>query len=86
MFYILLMNPVLILYSRFHCHLCQDMQQLLQERQTTLGFQLEIVDIDTDPELVSRYGEKVPVLMIGKQEICHYFLDEAALKACLAAA
>ncbi len=80
------MNPVLTLYSRFHCHLCQDMLTLLHERQAEMVFQLEIVDIDTEPGLVERYGEKVPVLMLGEQAICHYFLDEAALKACLAAA
>jgi glutaredoxin len=77
------MNPVLTLYSRFHCHLCQDMLSLLQERQAEFGFQLEVVDIDSDPELVKRYGEKVPVLVRDAQEICHYYLDEAALKACL---
>ncbi len=80
------MKPVLTLYSRFHCHLCQDMLALLQERRADFGFQLEVVDIDSDPELVKRYGEKVPVLMQGKLEICHYYLDEAALKACLVTA
>ena len=59
------MNPVLTLYSRFHCHLCQDMLALLQERQADFGFQLEVVDIDSDPELVKRYGEKVPVSAAG---------------------
>ncbi len=80
------MNPVLTLYSRFHCHLCQDMLAQLHERQTEFGFQLEVVDIDADPELVKRYGEKVPVLLRGELEICHYYLDEAALKACLVTA
>jgi hypothetical protein len=60
------------------------MLQLLRERQQALAFELEIVDIDTDTSLVEQYGEKVPVLTFGEQEICHYFLDEAALKACLA--
>lgn len=80
------MKPVLTLYSRFHCHLCQDMQALLHERQSGLDFQIEVVDIDTDPALVKCYGERVPVLMLGEREICHYYLDEAALKACLASA
>ena len=60
------------------------MQALLQERQAVLGFELEIIDIDADPDLIKRYGDQVPVLLRGKQEICHYFLDEVALKACLA--
>jgi len=37
------------------------------------------VDIDSDPELVARYGHKVPVLVGGDEEICHYFLDEPQL-------
>ena len=48
------MQPVLTLYSRFHCHLCQDMQRLLGERQALLGFRFEVVDIDADAGLAAR--------------------------------
>jgi hypothetical protein len=38
-------------------------------------------DVDTDPELVRRFGTRVPVLVGGDgTEICHYFLDKAALR------
>jgi hypothetical protein len=39
------------------------------------------VDVDSDDELRSRYGERVPVLLAGGDEICHYHLDRAALDA-----
>lgn len=48
------------------------------------GFDLRIVDVDSDPALEERYGELVPVLMHGETELCHYFLDEKAVRAYLA--
>ena len=68
--------PVLLtVYSREHCHLCQDMLAALQELKASYPFQLEVVDVDSDSDLQSRYGQRVPVLMAGDREICHYYLD-----------
>jgi hypothetical protein len=47
-------------------------------------FTLAIIDLEDHPELESRYGEWVPVLMAGANELCHYHLDEAALRDWLA--
>lgn len=69
----------LIVYSREHCHLCHDMIAALQELQARLSFHLEIVDVDGNADLRLRYGERVPVLVTGGQEICHYRLDPVAL-------
>ena len=78
------MAEVLTLYTRKDCHLCDEMHQALRPWQVKLGFALRSVDITDDPPLVARFGDKVPVLMHGEREICHYRLDEAALLACLA--
>jgi hypothetical protein len=41
-------------------------------------------DVDADPALEERYGELVPVLTRPDgSEICHYHLDEQALKRAL---
>ncbi len=77
--------PTLTLYSRLYCHLCESMLQALRGLQPVLGFELEVVDIDTDEVLAARYNEDVPVLCLGEREICRHFLDETALRACLAA-
>jgi hypothetical protein len=37
------------------------------------------IDIDRDLELIHLYDTKVPVLCLGDNEICHYFLDSDAL-------
>ena len=46
--------------------------------------QLIILDVDADPLLEQRYDELVPVLLKGDGsdhvEICHYYLDETAVR------
>ena len=50
-----------------------------------LGVAFEEIDVDADPALESRYGERVPLLADAQGvEICHYRLDEEALRARLA--
>ena len=49
-----------------------------------IAFQLDVVDVDQSPQLEKRYGQFVPVLMIGEEEICHFHLDRSALDAYLA--
>lgn len=71
------------LYIRTYCHLCDDMRAAIEPWREKLGFRLAEVDVDDDPELEARLGEKVPVLMRGDKEICHYFFDESAFKRCL---
>ena len=77
---------VLVVYSREACHLCQQMIAALRERQAKLSFDFEIIDIDSNQELVALYNERVPVLMApkDKHEICNYHLDVDALDAYLA--
>lgn len=77
-------DPVtLTLYGRGYCHLCHDMEVALESLQREFGFRLDPVDVDEFPEIEERLGELVPVLMAGERELCHYFLDEAAVRAYL---
>jgi len=72
-------------YGRSYCHLCDDMIAALHALQDALGFQFEVLDIDAEPALEARYGERVPVLVDAQgKEICHYWLDEDALRRRLA--
>ncbi|MFQ6022265.1 MAG: glutaredoxin family protein [Acidiferrobacterales bacterium] len=74
---------VLTLYGRTHCHLCEEMQVALEPWRSRLGFVVKSVDIDDDPILCARFGDKVPVLMQNDREICRYIFDEQALLTCL---
>jgi glutaredoxin len=69
----------LTLYTRPGCHLCEDMLAELAGYQQRHDFLLNVVDVDSDSYLRLRYGERVPVLAAGDQEICHYRLNEALL-------
>ena len=72
---------VLVVYGREECHLCQNMILALQNLQKQVSFDFQVINIDSNPELIALYGEKIPVLVSSadNQEICHYFLDLAAL-------
>jgi hypothetical protein len=54
------------------------MIQHVQAQQGQLDFALALVDIDGDPEMIRRYGERIPVLEGEEGEICHYFFDREA--------
>ncbi len=69
----------LILYVRRDCHLCAEMHRELMDLGARLLLTVEMVDIDSDPQLPARSGHKVPVLVGGDEELCHYFLDEPQL-------
>jgi hypothetical protein len=75
------------LYSRSWCHLCEDMLAALQAFMAHEGlpFSVDVIDIDASPDtsLVARFDELVPVLFgddLNGPELCHYFLDEGALR------
>jgi hypothetical protein len=53
------------LYARRGCHLCQVAWQLLLDRQVRYGYTLDSEDVDTDPALLQRYGDWVPVVTIN---------------------
>lgn len=66
----------LILYGRRNCHLCDDMAREL----AALGVVASVTDVDADPALEEKFGDRVPVL-VGPDgdEICHGRLDRIAL-------
>lgn len=72
-------RPALTLYSRTWCHLCEDMLSGLRQLQAGQHFGLTVIDVDSNPLLERRYGELVPVLVHGEQELCHYHLDIPAV-------
>ncbi|MCK5718558.1 MAG: glutaredoxin family protein [Thiomargarita sp.] len=78
-----MLSPVLTLYSRTGCHLCEEMQDALNKLQQRYSFSFNIINIDTDKQLKQRYNEWIPLLAAGEQEICHYYLDQNALLAYL---
>jgi glutaredoxin len=76
--------PKLTVLSREYCHLCEEMLAALRQFQGRYRFDLEVVDVDRHPKLEEKWGDKVPVLLDGDRELCHYYLDVEAVDARLA--
>ena len=51
------------------------MEQALRPLADEFGAEIDILDVDADPELEALYNERVPVLLHGDEELCHYFLE-----------
>ena len=69
------------LYTRIGCHLCQEAERVLRQEQTATPFRLQLVDIDRDPELVRRYGVRVPVVAVDGEELFEYEVPTDLLRA-----
>jgi glutaredoxin len=71
----------LVLYGRPGCHLCDEARAVLER----IGHPFEEVDIEADDELLARYLERIPVVALDGSELSDFFVDEAELRARLAA-
>ncbi len=52
-----------VILVRQGCHLCDEMEALLEAALGPEGDSWEALDIDRHPELLARYDESVPVLL-----------------------
>ncbi|HJY85102.1 MAG TPA: glutaredoxin family protein [Candidatus Binatia bacterium] len=55
----------LTLYSRPDCCLCEEMKTVLAQVRRDISFDLEEINISTDPELEVRFGREIPVLFVN---------------------
>ncbi len=71
-----------ILYSRSNCPLCEAMEDELRPFIEEYSITVNRQYIDNEVALQALYGDKIPVLSLNDEIICHYFLDtEILLKA-----
>lgn len=73
----------LTVYSRTWCHLCDELLTALRPICEEVGADIVVIDIDAHPEFEQMHGERVPVVLGGDTELCHHFLDTAAVRAYL---
>jgi glutaredoxin len=72
-------TPIVTLYGRPGCHLCDDARATLERIRERASFTLTEIDITTDDELHARYLERIPVIALDGRELFDFFVDEAAL-------
>jgi len=68
--------PEVIVYSRANCHLCDEVKATLRRLEGRADFTWREIDIDSDPELVARYNEEVPVVLIDGRKAFKYHMSE----------
>ena len=69
------------LYTRVGCHLCEEAKRVLREQRAVTPFQLDLVDVDRDPELARRYGVRVPVVAVDGEDLFEYEVPVDLLRA-----
>ena len=78
--------PRVAVYHGAQCHLCERALAQVRALRAELGFELEEVAIDGDPELEAAYRELIPVVEIDGERVFTYYVHEAAFRRRLEAA
>jgi glutaredoxin len=69
-----------VVYHAEGCHLCDRALGQVRALQDELGFALEEIPIDGDPELEARYRELIPVVEIEGEQAFVYHVHEEAFR------
>jgi hypothetical protein len=60
--------PVVILYAKAGCHLCDEARDYLEELAASYAFTLDEIDIRRDEALFERYRYRIPVVTVDGVE------------------
>jgi glutaredoxin len=71
------------LYGRAGCHLCDEARAVVESVCGELGESYVEVDIDTDPALVERFGEEIPVTFVDGRQHDFWRVDPSRLRIAL---
>jgi glutaredoxin len=77
------MTPHVTLYGKPGCCLCDEAKAVVAAVRAERPFELEEVDVSLDPALHHRYGERIPVVAVGGEELFEYHVDPAELRQAL---
>jgi hypothetical protein len=71
--------PLVTLYGKPGCHLCEDARAVVERVRGQRPFDLREVDVTLDPALHREYGERIPVLALDGEELFELHIEEAVL-------
>ena len=71
------------IYSRQGCHLCDDAFNALESMREELNFEIDVIDIDENAELVKLYSDQVPVIHIDGIHHDFYKVDPVRFRSSL---
>jgi len=71
-------KPLVVIYSRPGCHLCEEAKQSMKALGPGIEYTLDEINIESDPDLLRRYKYDIPVITInGVEEFKHRLTAEA---------
>jgi len=70
---------LITIYSKPDCHLCDRAKEVIQRCRLKVDFAVEIIDISQNPELLQRYRDDIPVILLDGNEIARHFVRERQL-------
>lgn len=68
------------LVTRAGCDLCEEMLAELERFCRGRDAEISLVDVDADATLRTRYGYRVPVLLLDDEPVCHGHFDVAEVE------
>lgn len=72
--------PLITVYSKPDCHLCDEAMAVLRRLQGEFAFELSELDITEDEQLHRDYFERIPVVLMDGEELCEYFVQETLVR------
>lgn len=70
---------LITIYSKPGCHLCDRAKVVIDRCRAKAEFAIEVVDISQNPELLQRYRDDIPVILLDGNEIARHFVRERKL-------
>ena len=70
----------LTLVTRRDCHLCDEMAAVIASVARELAVEVEVRDVDADPDLQARYTDEVPVLLVEGRKAFKYRVTASDLR------
>ena len=72
-------KPILILYTRHGCHLCEQAKEVISALQREFDFDYNECDIELKDEWTEKYGLMIPVVTIDEVEVQYGRIDKTLL-------
>lgn len=72
--------PELLLLTKPQCHLCGDAREVVARVAADFGIHWREQSVLENPELLDRFAEEIPVLMIDGVQRDFWRIDEARLR------
>lgn len=73
-----------VIYSRPGCHLCDEAKQIIAAAGRADEYTLDEINIESDPDLINRYQNDIPVITINGIEMFKHRLTVEQFESAIA--